>query len=64
MCIRDRYYINVGNPLKWYHISVPIPGSNFTATNFKLRFTHFSYANASNNFKEAITTIDLSLIHI
>lgn len=53
-----RYYINVGNPLKWYHFSVPIPGNNFTATNFKLRFTHFSYASASNNFKEAITTID------
>lgn len=58
-----RYWQNIGNPLKWQHFSVSIPGVNFTSTNFKIRFTHFAQGQVTSGthpqkFYEAITTVD------
>lgn len=51
------FFNDVGNPFNWQKFSFDIPGSNFTSTKFKIRFTHFSAA-ASKVFYEAITTVD------
>lgn len=58
-----RYWQNIGNPLKWQHFTVNIPGSNFTATNFRIRFSHFAQGQVTSGshpqkFYEAITTVD------
>lgn len=58
----DQFIGNRGNPLKWEKFSYNIPGSNFTATNFKLRFSVFSFAGTlaggGTGFIEGITAID------
>lgn len=51
------FFNDEGNPFNWRKFSFDIPGSNFTSTQFKIRFTHFSAA-ASGVFYEAITTVD------
>lgn len=58
----DQFIGTRGNPLKWEKFSYNIPGSNFTSTNFKLRFSVYSYAGpfsgGGNGFIEGITTVD------
>ena len=51
------FFNDEGNPFNWRKFSFNIPGSNFTSTQFKIKFTHFSAA-ASGVFYEAITTVD------
>lgn len=58
-----RYWQNIGTPLKWQHFSITIPGSDFTTSNFKLRFTHFAQGQVTTGphqqkFYEAITAVD------
>ena len=56
----NRYWVDMGNPLKWQHFSITIPGSNFTSDKFAIRFIHFSSGNigAGQKFYEAITAVD------
>ncbi len=58
----DQFIGNRGNPLKWEKFSYTIPGANFTSTNFKIRFSVFSYAGTlaggGTGFIEGITAID------
>lgn len=58
----DQFIGTRGNPLKWEKFSYNIPGTNFTSTNFKLRFSVYSYAGSfsggGSGFIEGITTID------
>ncbi|OEL11442.1 por secretion system C-terminal sorting domain protein [Cloacibacterium normanense] len=58
----DQFIGTRGNPLKWEKFSYNIPGTNFTSTNFKLRFSVYSYAGpfsgGGSGFIEGITTVD------
>ena len=56
----NRYWVDMGNPLKWQHFSITIPESNFTSDKFAIRFIHFSSGNigAGQKFYEAITAVD------
>ncbi len=58
----DQFIGTRGNPLKWEKFSYTIPGANFTSTNFKIRFSVFSYAGTlaggGTGFIEGITAID------
>lgn len=58
----DQFIGTRGNPLKWEKFSYNIPGTNFTSTDFKLRFSVYSYAGpfsgGGSGFIEGITTVD------